>query len=315
MAWLRTHVARYVDLPSTITVDLPGDDEKPLFYIPISLKWASYSPNVVAPRCKWPLTSTVLLHQKMFATGMKRGRSYARSPISVEIPPICTVSSIKNTGARQKPSGISSATARPSGDSANTPTTLAHRTPLGPDTLTITNIHSHLSHPAPCNPMVSALPSYFIPSSPQRFRLPAPIPAMVSPVSPVSTYVNQYRHRFDALRFDAITEQRDQSGGNVEDRETAWVSRWRYVPCGVEIPNVAPWDLQWLRCEGEREFLSNLATIWSRFTPEDFNLPDGLVCRHLCPLPQPFYRMYWARMLSGMRSYATTLVPRPRGSN
>ena len=116
---------------------------------------------------------------------------------------------------------------------------------------------------------------------------------MVSPPFPVSTYVNQYCHWFDALRFDAIPEQRDQSGGNVEDRATAWVSRWRHVPCGVEIPNVAPWDLQWLRCEGERDFLSNVATIWSRFTHEDLNLPDGAVRRHLCPWPQPFRRMYW----------------------
>ena len=114
---------------------------------------------------------------------------------------------------------------------------------------------------------------------------------MVSPPFPVSTYVNQYRHRFDALRFDAIPEQRDQSGGNVEDRATALVSR--YVPCGVKIPNIAPWDLQWLRCEGEHEIISNFATVWSRFTHEDLNLPDGAVHRHLCPWPQPFQRMYW----------------------
>ena len=155
-----------------------------------------------------------------------------------------------------------------------------------------TNIHSHPSHPVPCNLLVSALPSSFIPSSPQLFRLPAPVPAMVFPPFPVSTYVNKYRHRFDALRFDAIPEQRDQSGGNVEDRATAWVSRWRHVPCVVEIPNIAPWDIQWLRCEVEREFLSNLATIWSRFTHEDLNLPDGAVRRHLCPWPLTFHRMY-----------------------
>ena len=81
-----------------------------------------------------------------------------------------------------------------------------------------------------------------MPFSPQLFRMLAPILALVSPPFPVS-YVNQYRHCFDALRFDAIPEQRDQSGGNVEDRATAWVSRWRHVPCGVEIPNIAPWDL------------------------------------------------------------------------
>ena len=149
---------------------------------------------------------------------MKRCRSYARSPISVMIPPICTVPSIINTGARQKPSGISSASARPSGDSSTAPTTLAHRTPLAPDILTITNIHSQLSHPVPYNLLVSSLPSSFIPSSPQLFRLPSPVPAMISPPFPVSTYVNQYRHRFDALRFDAIPEQRHQFGGNVEDR-------------------------------------------------------------------------------------------------
>ena len=105
---------------------------------------------------------------------------------------------------------------------------------------------------------------------------------MVSPPFPVSTYVNQYRHRFDALLFDAIPEQRDQSGGNAQDLATAWVSGWLHILCGVEIPNIAPWDLQWLRCEGERDFLSNLATIWSRFTLEDLNLPDGAVRRHLC---------------------------------
>ena len=230
---------------------------------------------------------------KRFAPGMKRGRSYARSPISVMVPPICMVPSIKKTGTRQKPSGISTASARPSGGYVTAPTTLAHQTSFAPDTLTITNIHSQFSHPIPSNPLVSFLPYSFIPSSPQLFRLPSPVPAMVSPPFPVSTYVNQYRHRFDALRFDAIPEQRDQSGGNVEDRATAWASRWRHVPCGVEIPNIAPWDLQWLRCEGEREFLSNLATIWSRFTAADLVLPDGAVRRHLCPWPQPFHRMYW----------------------
>ena len=117
---------------------------------------------------------------KRFATGMKRGRSYARSPISVTVPPICTVPSIKNTGARQKPSGISSASARTSGDYSTAPTALAHQIPFAPDTLSITNFHSQFSHPVPCNLLVSFLPSSFIPSSPQLFRLPAPVPAMVS---------------------------------------------------------------------------------------------------------------------------------------
>ena len=165
--------------------------------------------------------------------------------------------------------------------------------PYTPSGLLLTPNHPHtITPPVAVSTHRSSLPS----SSRNLLPLHSPHPSSpVNMVIPASArdYITFYQHRFDSRRFAAIPEDRSGEPGNHEDRDTAWLSRWRHVPCQERVPRDMFSDLEWVRCAGEVAFVDSLRQILRNLSDSDRSREQTVFRRHLCPWPQPFCNMYW----------------------
>lgn len=110
------------------------------------------------------------------------------------------------------------------------------------------------------------------------------------PLRTVYEYVQRGLHgsaRFQAISArHAINTLSERGTVAQKNRASAWMARWRHVPCWM--PAAAGGLLLYVCCEGEEKNNVTLLKIFSRYSCYDGTVPDiGLVT-----FPGPFYGWY-----------------------